>query len=187
MRAKILTVVTALALALAACGTDDGAVGHHHGRAATDGHNSADVMFARMMIPHHEQAVEMSGLAPDRAASAEVQRLATDIASAQQPEIDEMTGWLREWGEPAAPDHDMGDHMDGMLSDDQLAALEKAAGEDFDRLFLTGMIQHHEGAVDMAESVIEDGEDPRVRELAEQIVTTQTAEITTMKKLLEAS
>lgn len=150
----------------------------------------ADIHFLQMMIPHHEQALTMSRLASTNGASAEVQALATQIADAQGPEIAQMKAWLTEAGEPLdGGDHgDMGAHhdmaMDGMLTDDELAALEQAKGPDFDRLFLTGMIAHHEGAIIMAEHVKAEGDDPKVAALADAIIGAQKAEIAQMKTML---
>ena len=150
----------------------------------------ADTHFLQMMIPHHEQALTMSKLASTNGASTEVQALATQIADAQGPEIAQMTAWLAESGEPldGGDQGDMGAHhdmaMDGMLTDDELAALEQAKGPDFDRLFLTGMIRHHEGAIIMAEHVKAEGDDPKVAELAEAIISAQKAEIAQMRQML---
>lgn len=149
---------------------------------------SAEVMFAQMMIPHHEQAVEMSILAETRASDPFVKQLAADIKAAQQPEIDQMAGWLDEWGAPVMDGMDAmsahgGHGMSGMLSDEELAALEAATGAEFDRLFAEGMIAHHEGAIEMAEPV-EDSSDPRVAELAGAIITAQEREIALMREFL---
>lgn len=151
---------------------------------------SADAMFAAMMIPHHEQAVVMSDLAATRARSAEIKALALEIKGAQAPEIEQMRTWLREWGIPEMNMGDMGAHaghggMQGMLTQDQLDELAAATGADFDRLFATYMIEHHEGAVDMAEDVLSSGTDPRVAALAMQIIASQTAEIAEMRAFLK--
>lgn len=151
--------------------------------------NEADVMFAQMMIPHHQQAVEMSELVlanPDT--GPEVLALAQQIRDAQAPEIELMTGWLEDWGaEATAMDH--GDHggMEGMLSDDEIAELAAASGSDVDRLFLAGMIAHHEGAIAMAQDEIDTGANPEAIALAEQIVTAQQEEITAMEGHLDGN
>ncbi|WP_104180063.1 DUF305 domain-containing protein [Arthrobacter sp. B0490] len=155
-------------------------------------HNDADVMFAQMMIPHHEQAVEMSDMMLSKdGITPEITDLATKIKDAQGPEIETMTGWLEAWGEPMDPEDGMEGHsmggsgsMDGMMSEDQLSELEAAEGTDASRLFLDAMTAHHEGAVGMAQDEIDDGENPEAIELAETIVETQNAEITEMKELL---
>jgi uncharacterized protein (DUF305 family) len=156
---------------------------------STTGASADDAMFAQMMIPHHEQAVEMSTLAETRASDPRVRELAAEIKGAQQPEIDQMTAWLEEWGVPVMSGMDaMGAHgghgMSGMLTEEQLTALEDSSGREFDILFLDGMIEHHEGAIDMAEDVA-DSKDPRVAALAAAIIQTQQAEIDQMKAILE--
>jgi uncharacterized protein (DUF305 family) len=190
MRPSLMLGLSAAALSvglLAGCGSDP--------------QNDADVAFAQMMVPHHEQAVTMSDLAldPARGASPEVQALAEQIGSAQHDEIAQMQAWLEEWGVHGGSghaghesghgsghgsEHGGEQQMDGMLSDDQLAQLEDATGPEFDELWLTSMIEHHEGAVTTAETVVADGKDPDVRELAEQIVEVQRTEITAMEALL---
>ena len=155
---------------------------------STTGASAADAMFAQMMIPHHEQAVEMSTLAETRASSPEIKALAAEIKGAQQPEIDQMTAWLEEWGMPVMSGMDaMGEHgghgMSGMLTDDQLQQLADASGPEFDRLFAEFMIEHHEGAIDMAEDVV-DSKDPRVAALAAAIIKAQAEEIAQMQAFL---
>ncbi|MCO7275506.1 DUF305 domain-containing protein [Cellulosimicrobium cellulans] len=146
--------------------------------------SAADVMFAQMMIPHHEQAVEMSAivLAKD-GVDERVVALAEQIEAAQAPEIEQMTAMLDRWGaDPSGGDH--AGHMGGMLDDDALAALEAAPAEEAQRLFLEGMVEHHEGAVAMAQDVLAEGEDPEVLALAEEIVAAQQEEIDAMRSLL---
>ena len=182
--------VLAGSLVLTACGgTHDMADMGMGSPSGTTGASAADAMFAQMMIPHHEQAVEMSTLAETRASSPEITELAARIKSAQQPEIDQMTAWLEEWGLPVMPGMDaMAEHgghgMSGMLTEEQLADLEAASGPAFDRLFAEFMIEHHEGAIDMAEDVV-DSRDPRVATLAQAILTTQAEEIAQMEAFLE--
>jgi uncharacterized protein (DUF305 family) len=176
MRKALLSAAAAaaLALTLTACSS--------HGEMMTGSGDPGDVMFAQMMIPHHEQAVEMSDIALARSTDPEITELAQEIRDAQQPEIDQMKAWLGEWGVPVMTDHS--DHaMAGMLSDEEIAELGTLSGDAFDRAFLEGMIAHHEGALVMAESV-RDSADPDVQELAEAIVITQTAEIEQMRQML---
>lgn len=142
-----------------------------------------DAMFLAMMIPHHEQAVEMSNLAKTNGASPEVLALATSIANSQGPEITQMQGLLEAAGALGEIGKHMG-HMDGMLSEEQLAALTDAQGAEFDRLYLEGMIEHHEGAVQMAQNAIDSGGNAAVITLAKQQVAVQTAEIAQMKQML---
>ncbi len=147
--------------------------------------NAADVMFTQMMIPHHEQAVVMSDIMlAKQGISPAVTKLATEIKNAQQPEIDQMRGWLKAWGAPEQSNHHGHTGMDGMLSEQELNVLKAAQGKEAEKLFLTGMIAHHEGAVAMAKEVQAKGSDPEVTKLADAIITSQQAEIDQMKKLL---
>ena len=150
--------------------------------------NDADVMFAQMMIPHHEQAIELSDIAldPTVGASEAVKSLATRIKRAQDPEILVMKGFLTTWRKSTTMDSSMdhGDMMSGMLSATQMEELSAKRGADFDRAFMNGMIAHHEGAVDMAADVLKDGKNLAVNALAKKITSAQDAEITEMKKLL---
>ena len=153
-------------------------------------HNDADVTFVQGMLPHHEGALAMAQLADGRASDPRVIDLADSIEAAQGPEIETMTGWLEEWGEPL-PEEDMGgmDHgsggmdMEGM-SEEDMTALDSASGAEFDRMFLEMMIPHHQGAVDMAETEIADGSNPDAVVMAREIVESQTAEIEEMQTLL---
>jgi uncharacterized protein (DUF305 family) len=142
-----------------------------------------DAMFLAMMIPHHEQAVEMSQLAATNGASPEVQKLADTIASAQGPEIGQMQGLLEAAGALGELGKHTG-HMDGLLSEEQMSELKAAQGAEFDRLYLEGMIMHHEGAVAMAQNVIDSGGNATVVALAKQIIAAQTNEIEQMKQML---
>ncbi|MBF6097706.1 DUF305 domain-containing protein [Nocardia cyriacigeorgica] len=157
-------------------------------------HNDADVMFAQMMIPHHTQAIEMSDMILAKQGIPEpVTALANQIKAAQGPEIDQLTTWLGQWGEPtempspsAMPGHDMPemDGMEGMMSEEDMQALSDAQGTEAARLFLNQMIAHHEGAIDMAQTEIEDGQFPDAVQMARTIVDTQQQEIDTMRQLL---
>lgn len=187
MRAAALAVAATLALGSAAgCSISIGGSDHGPSMMDPDGDaNSADVMFVQMMIPHHEQAVEMSELAPGRASDPRVLDLASRIAAAQAPEIAQMRAMLERWDVPEMMDHSGHDMpMAGMVSDEDLAALEGASGAEFDRRFLEHMIEHHEGAVDMANDALADGADPELRTLLQEIVTAQEAEIAEMQAIL---
>ena len=147
--------------------------------------NDADVTFAQSMIIHHEQAIEMARLASTRAESQDVLDLAARIEGAQQPEIDLMTEWLEAWGEEPAADMGM-DGMDmGGMSEQQMTDLEATTGAQFDRMFLEMMIEHHQGAIEMANTETAEGENPEALELAAKIVADQTAEIEEMQAMLE--
>ena len=140
--------------------------------------SSQDIMFAEMMIPHHEQAIEMSELALKNTGNPDVLALAEQIRGAQEPEIELMKSW---------PGVDLGGHsghtMMGMLDENELEMLRVTTGADFDRLFLEGMIKHHEGAIDMAE-MINDSKNPEVAKLGKAIIESQSSEIAAMKALL---
>ena len=181
MRKSFLTTVAAATLLLAA-----GCSGVN--KDSTDGagssHNESDVAFAEMMIPHHQQAVEMAKLAETRAESQEVKDLAVAIEAAQDPEIQTMQGWLKSWGEDGTSHEMSHDEMPGMVDDKAMGNLGKATGAEFDRQFLTAMIAHHEGAIAMAESEKSDGVHKGSLRLAEAIIKTQTAEIKRMQAML---
>lgn len=150
--------------------------------------NEADVMFAQMMIPHHEQAIELADIAldPTLMASEQVKTLASQIKLAQDPEIDLMTQWLTDWDQPLmdmSEEHDMS--MDGMLSVDEIAALGQLMGEEFDQAWASAMIAHHKGAIKMAKTVKEDGQSTLVLDLANLIVQAQQSEIAVLETLLD--
>jgi uncharacterized protein (DUF305 family) len=145
--------------------------------------NGSDQMFLQMMIPHHEQAVEMSDLALSNSKNPEVLKIAQQIKDAQSAEIISMNSWLKSSGMSADMGHDMDHGMGGMMDDADMVALKAAKGAEFDRLFLTGMIAHHEGALHMV-MMIRDSDDPNLQTLGQNIIRTQTAEIELMKKLL---
>lgn len=187
-------LLTAAALAgctAGASGSDTGMgnmPGMNHNTPSTDAgtsdHNQADVTFATMMVPHHQQAIEMSDtLLAKQGVDARVTELAQKIKTAQQPEIDTMNGWLKTWGQESdVGGMDMGG--DGMMSQQDMDALKNASGADASTLFLTQMIQHHQGAITMATSETEQGEATDAVALAKKIAAAQTAEIATMKQLL---
>jgi uncharacterized protein (DUF305 family) len=175
-----LLILPAVLAVLAACGSSESGSG-----SGDDSYSPADVQFARQMIPHHAQAVEMADMLPADGVSPELVELAAAVAAAQQPEIDQMTAMLERWG--FVPPPLTGGHaheMAGMLSEEDLAALGAATGAEFERMWLTMMIEHHEGAVDMAEDQLADGSDAEARELAEEIVDVQEAEIARMEGML---
>jgi uncharacterized protein (DUF305 family) len=153
-----------------------------------DTFNRADVMFTAMMVPHHEQAVEMSDLilAKD-GIDPRVTDLATRISAGQTGEIEQMNAWLDAWGRSAMPDMSNMGHGDGMMSDSDLDELADASGADATSLYLEQMIEHHEGAIDMAESVIQRGENEAVRDLANSIVDSQTAEIAEIEQIQQSA
>lgn len=196
----IAALVVAGTLALAACGDSDDSGNGMSGmdsstpsstpsssQAVSSGFNDVDVEFATDMIPHHRQAVEMAELAETRADSAEVKHLAVQIMNAQDPEIQTMSGWLTEWGKPVPEDTagmDMAGSMPGMMSSDDMSKLMSASGAEFDQMFLTMMIEHHQGAIEMAGTEQRAGTSTDAIALAEQIAAAQADEIATMQRLL---
>lgn len=138
-----------------------------------------------MMIQHHTQALEMTGLVPDRARSGDLKRLALRISAAQGPEIEAMRGWLKTHGETEAGDAGGHQHtgMPGMATEARLKELRAARGADFDALFLTLMITHHEGAITMATDVKAQGNNLLIEEMADDVVAQQTSEITRMRAM----
>ena len=168
-------------------------------------HNAADATFAQGMIPHHKQAVMMAQMASSRAKSPAVKALAAQIQAAQDPEITTMNGWLTSWGQPTADsgtggmdgtggtggmggtaghsDHGMGS-TGGMMSDADMVKLSTLTGAAFDREFLTMMTAHHNGAISMARTQLTQGQFQPAKDLAQNIITSQTAQIATMKTLL---
>ncbi|WP_404386457.1 DUF305 domain-containing protein [Knoellia locipacati] len=192
-RHLILTALgTTAVLTLGACASSGAGSGAHGGMMSTSSSastranagESGDVMFAQMMIPHHEQAVEMADLALQKDASAEVTTLARQIKAAQDPEIATMTRWLDEWQAPMSSDQGHEGHGGGMMSGGDMRELSAATGPKFDELWLTMMIEHHEGAVVMAQDVLGTTANPEVETMARAIVKGQKEEIATMKSLL---
>lgn len=187
----------AAAVALSGCGSSESTEANSTPPAQTappavqtddtqSSHNQADVAFAQGMIPHHQQALEMSDILLSKQNIDErVARLAEEIRAAQRPEIETMHGWLRQWGASMAPDHEMGG-MHGMMSEQDLAQLRDAQGTAASRLFLTQMIEHHEGAVTMAQNEIDKGQFTEAVSLARDIITTQQKEIDRMREILQS-
>ncbi|MFD7283086.1 DUF305 domain-containing protein [Streptomyces sp. NPDC059862] len=201
-------LITAGALFLAACGGDDMS-GMDHGSdnssasaTATDqagdadqagNFNDADVSFAQMMIPHHEQALKMAKLADGRASDAEIKDLAAQIEKAQDPEITTMKGWLESWKQPTAaesmPGMDHGGHGsgngNGMMSDADMDELKAMKGTEFDKAFAEMMIEHHNGAITMAKDEQKNGKNPDAKKMADDIIKSQSAEVKQLQSILD--
>jgi len=196
----VLVAVTSALFALAGCGSGDAKPEPTSQTAANgDEFSAADVSFATDMIPHHAQALQMVDLTLGRSLDPEVAALAEEIRDAQAPEIETMTDWLTAWGEPIPEtprDHanagddgmgsmDMsGDEMPGMMSNDELAALEAAPDAEFQDMWLTMMIAHHDGAIEMAKTERAEGTYGPAIHLAKAIETSQRAEIALMTQML---
>ncbi|MBC7277478.1 DUF305 domain-containing protein [Nocardioides sp.] len=204
-RSTLAAAGLAVLLTLSACGGEDEA-GQPQELSETE-HNKADITFATDMIQHHAQAMSMVDLTMDRTLEPEVQELADAIRAAQSPEIETMSGWLQEWGEEVPStmrDHVNGGHeghggedssmsdsmegmdhdMPGMMSADEMDALENASDAEFRDMWLEMMIEHHEGAVEMSETEQDEGRFKPAVDLAGTIIESQTKEIDTMEKLL---
>lgn len=191
--AVLVGLAFSLVLSLTACQNEDEPPSTGLETAdVTEGANPDDVMFAQMMIPHHEQAVVMADLAAGRAEDTQLLALAAEIKGAQDPEIELMASWLDQWGVPRlSGDEAMMSHgshgMAGMLSEAQLDALASTDGSTFDALFAQYMIEHHEGAVAMAEEVLARGSHPAVAALAREIIVTQQKEIVQLRAFLSGA
>lgn len=197
MKIKIVVPAAAVVLGvvLAGCGDSDSMGGMDMGSESGQNQqpeagvefNDADITFAQEMYPHHAQAVEMAELVDGRTENQAVIDLAAQIGGAQAPEMDQMAALLESFGEPA-PSGEMGgmDHsgMPGMMSSEDMDALAQATGAAFDRMWLTMMIEHHNGAIEMANTELADGSNTDARQLATDIIEAQQAEIETMNGLL---
>jgi len=188
MKRLPLLLISALLALTAACGNDGDASSGGSG-----GHNDADVTFAQGMIAHHEQAVEMARMAPKKSKNTQVTDLASRIVAAQGPEIDKMKGWLENWDKPvkAGGGHNMsgmgGASGGGMMTDSDMAMLDKAEGPAFDKQFLTMMIEHHKGAIVSADLELKQGKFADAQALARDIIAAQQKEITEMEGLLRSA
>jgi uncharacterized protein (DUF305 family) len=189
----LAATAAALTLILAGCSSSESSAGG-------SGHNDADVDFASDMIQHHAQALEMVDLTMGRELDPEVVTLTEEIRAAQAPEIEKMADWLEDWDQPVpetsrdhanahAEDHgesaELDTDMPGMMTAEEMDALENASGAEFQAMWLEMMIEHHEGAVEMAETEVAEGENAKAIALAEEIIDAQEAEISTMQDLLE--
>lgn len=190
-------LLAAIALVLAGCGGSSDEPDSPSKVPASAEFNDADVEFASNMIPHHAQALVMVDMTRGRDLDPEFEELTQQILDAQGPEIEEMTGWLRDWDQPipeTSRDHanahddsmDPGDMADmpGMMSGAELDDLEAADISSFEDMWMTMMISHHEGAIEMAQVEQEDGEFPAAIALAEGIESSQRAEIEQMRAML---
>jgi uncharacterized protein (DUF305 family) len=151
------------------------------------GYNADDVAFATNMIPHHQQAVDLSALVPDRSTNADLIALAQQISAAQQPEINVMKVFLVQWNENPDANSGHAGHgstMQGMVDETTMTKLKSLNGAEFDKLWLESMISHHQGAIEMAKAEVANGDNVDAKSLAKTIVTTQEAEIGQMKQML---
>jgi uncharacterized protein (DUF305 family) len=193
---SILALAAIAAVSLAGCGDADTGHTTEHGTSATASavtsaparaeYDDADVMFLQMMYPHHAQAVEMARLVPSHTDNPQLRTLATQVEQAQAPEMQQITALLQSFGKPApsANEGHGGHGMPGMMSAEQMAALQAASGPDFDRQWLTMMIEHHAGAITMSETELAEGRNADAKALAEAIIAAQRTEIEQMRTML---
>jgi uncharacterized protein (DUF305 family) len=188
--ALLVGVVVGAALALLFFARTPGDVPAALGAPADD---SAEAGFARDMIVHHAQAVQMAEIVRGKTESEEIRTLAADIALTQQAQIGQMQGWLQVWDlpptgtEPAMSwmGHPTEGRMPGMAAPEELDRLQRASPEEADVLFLQLMIPHHEAALPMAEAVLDETEREEVQQLAAAVATSQEAEIRVLQELLQ--
>jgi uncharacterized protein (DUF305 family) len=187
-----LGIIVLLAAALVSVGINrsdnDGFMGMGHGNSSMHNlsksdYTGADIMFLQMMIPHHQQAVDISNLALKTSKDAELLALATTIRDAQKAEITQMKQWLKETGAGTDMGHSM-DGMGGMLDGAELSALAAATGKNFDVLWLKGMIGHHDGAIHMT-TMIRDASNKDIKTFGENVIKDQSEQITQMEAMLK--
>ena len=165
-----------------AMNNSSGHMGHGSSSSSNSNYTGADIMFLQMMIPHHQQAIDISNLAMKASQDAELIELAKIIARDQAAEIKQMKAWLTDAGASEAMGHSM-DGMGGMLNDDELAALSAATGKEFDVLWLKGMTEHHDGAIHMTQ-MIEDAQNADIKVFGTKVIKDQSEQIDQMKKML---
>jgi uncharacterized protein (DUF305 family) len=159
-----------------------GHMGHGTSSSSNANYTGADIMFLQMMIPHHQQAIDISNLAMKASSDPELLELAKIIARDQAAEIKQMKAWLKDAGASEDMGHSM-DGMGGMLNDDELAALRAATGKEFDTLWLKGMTEHHDGAIHMTQ-MIEDAQNADIKAFGTKVIKDQSEQIAQMKKML---
>lgn len=182
--ATVFIVILALSLSGCSSASDMGMEHEGHSSGASGDLSSDDVMFLQMMIPHHQQAIDISDLALTKSADAELLALAKNIRDEQAAEIVTMKAWLDAAGEDVEMGHSMNHSMGGMLSDSDLAALKSATGKSFDLLWLKGMTGHHDGAIDMA-AMIENAKNPEIKSFGQAIVSSQSEQNKAMAAMLK--
>ena len=179
-------VALIMVMALAGCSKDASMGMDHEGHSseASGDLSGDDVMFLQMMIPHHQQAIDISDLALTKSADSELLALAKSIRDEQSAEIVTMKAWLDAAGADLEMDHSMNHSMGGMLSDSDIAALKSATGKSFDLLWLKGMTGHHDGAIDMA-AMIENAKNPEIKSFGQAIVSSQSEQNKQMAAMLK--
>jgi uncharacterized protein (DUF305 family) len=165
-----------------AMNNSSGHMGHGSSSSSNANYTGADIMFLQMMIPHHQQAIDISNLAMKNSQDPELLELAKIIARDQAAEIKQMKAWLKDAGASEDMGHSM-DGMGGMLNGDDLAALNAATGKEFDTLWLKGMTEHHDGAIHMTQ-MIEDAQNADIKAFGTKVIKDQSEQIAQMKKML---
>ena len=162
---------------------DKNGMGGHMGHNSTSAnYTGADIMFLQMMIPHHQQAVDISNLAMKTSKDSELLALAKKIATDQAAEIIQMKAWIKDAGAGTDMGHSM-EGMGGMLNDAELSALSAETGTKFDILWLKGVTGHHDGAIHMT-TMIRDASNPDIKAFGEKVIADQTAQIEQMKAMI---
>jgi uncharacterized protein (DUF305 family) len=203
---RLRTGLAALALvllpALAACGEESAEPEAVETAPGGEEFNQSDVDFATQMIPHHAQAMQMVVMAQGRDVRPEVADLMEQVRATHVPEVELMVDWLTAWGKEVpetSMDHGNAGHdaddmtsmegmdtdLPGMMTGEELTDLQESSGEQFEQMWLSMMIEHHEGAVAMARDQVDAGHHQEAVELAQQVVEGRTAEIATMERLLD--
>jgi uncharacterized protein (DUF305 family) len=183
MRRILLALAAAFVLAACNQGGQDQDPGTASAEAAP---NDADVTFTQNMIPHHQQAIDMAKLVDSHTDRPELRKLADSVESSQGQEITQLRGWLSSWGKPETPPEGHGGHaateMPGMMSEADMSRLMEATGGEFDLMLVEMMADHHQGAIDMANTELKEGSLAEVKQLAQQVIDTQQAEIEQLQR-----
>jgi len=182
--AGFVALIMALSISGCASASNKGMDHEGHSSEASGDLSSDDIMFLQMMIPHHQQAIDISDLALTKSAESELLALAKNIRDEQAAEIVTMKAWLDAAGADLEMDHGASHSMSGMLSDSELAALDKATGKSFDALWLKAMTGHHTGAIDMA-AMIENAKSAEIKSFGEGIVASQSAQNKAMAAMIK--
>ena len=182
----IIALLGATVVSFAINGKSDqmgGMGGHESHNSSNSNYTGADIMFLQMMIPHHQQAIDISNLAMKTSKDAELLALAKIIARDQAAEITKMKAWLADAGAGMDAGHSM-DGMGGMLSGAELSALNVETGTKFDILWLMGMTGHHDGAIHMT-TMIRDASNPEIKAFGEKVIADQAAQIEQMREMIK--
>jgi uncharacterized protein (DUF305 family) len=180
MRTGLMAMMAVLAAALVGCSSGNAAA--PPAQKGVD-HNDADVKFSLEMIPHHQQTIMIVDMATNKAGSQQVTMIAASLLAGEQKDIQQMRGWLKEWNTAPVDAEHGGHNMPGMVTQDDIKALDAATGGDFDEKWLALMVRHLENGVTMAEDVLQNGVHAGTKTLATQIVKSQKKQIASVKTL----